>query len=381
MPGFPVNAVMFSGFGDSATYKFLNPAASWADLGQPTISPSPGSGGCTGLATYSNGKVVHTGGTFSGALTRSFNTDFSIAGTIPGADGATGELNIACDGAGNCYHIIKVAGVFKIAKAAAGDSAWTQICMISYAAVPADDPGVLAVNQAGTVAYFSSSYHRTPGGNPLTVYKVDLGTGTTTTFKTNTITLGSILEAILVLPDNSVVIAWGAGSSLAYPRRYDSSGTELTGYNSLPDNYYSATGIALAYASDGTLDSSSFFMAWYSDTPGSGVTVARINASTGAVVGTRFQPPSDGFEYDGPITALRTVSAPPPPPTPPPVPPPPVPEPIDPGLQCCSTDTPPGTTPGTGALPPSETHAPTPFFIGGGDVETAPDLIDSESWT
>ena len=311
---FPINTLVFSGYGDSGSFAFYSPGG--RNLGQPPANPYFGTTGSTlGMATNASPYGIFQNG-FPSGYTGHGNTwayDFTSMVTSNIAGAPLSNAGGAADNLGNSYYLqLKTAG--------AGAAGKTEIIIVNSSNVASVAATVnngtntqgwsgIGVNQDGTIAYLTEDERS--GGSTLTVLKVVLSGGATSSFATGTLTLAGYWGANagpLVLSDGSVVVPWGYRTSHLYPKRYSSAGVLLNAYQ-LPNIAVrlSPTGMALAYNSASDVDADAFFIGYYSDaTTSSQVTVAKVKASTGEILSS-FVPEDDTFAFDATFTALRTA--------------------------------------------------------------------------
>jgi hypothetical protein len=374
----PVNTLVFSGWGDAGTFRFYSPAG--VDLGQPASNPSFGTFGATnGMSVYQDGSVFQQGYPGAGLGPGIWSTDFSSLLELDGTVVAGVTWGSSSDGIGNAYYLAGLTTITQIVKV-------TSAGVISVVcSVPNPASGVryfsIAVDQSGTTAYVMTDRRSTT--QPEVVKKVDLGTGSSATFLSVVPAQGGFAtKGILVLPDDSVIIAWGnrVGGSTDHPIRYDPSGTILTEYSLWPVYsilYGASSSICMShvYADSGStprsINGNEFLISYYdgfNNPPTfSGVTVARVNVTTGAVISS-FTPNDGSFEFDGAFTALRVGIG--------------VTESVTTPAISTSTDNCDDGVPTTGMGPvlPPVAGTVTLFCAGGGDVPSAADVTDSEDW-
>lgn len=169
---------------------------------------------------------------------------------------------------------------------------------------------------------------------------------------------------LTVLQDGSIVVGWsgGGGGGTGSLRRYSAAGALLNTYTSLPDD-----SLADYYV---TPSQPGFFNVVYYDTTFFNYNWARINASTGAVThGPWVVPASNNGQFHCEVLFGES-------PSPSPSPAPPVIA-ISTSTTSCAEDAPPT---GLGPVLPQIAGTITLTCAGGGDVPSAEDATDSESW-
>lgn len=299
----PVNTLVFAGNASGIGLKFYSPGGS--NLGAPDGNPTT-SDQAISVATFADGEltaqVSYTGINPAQYI---WDVDFSLLDTNPVQTSQDLEA-LAADELGNVYWMRKdgsstQVNIYKMD----ATGAQSLVCTATISLSSNNYTRTLSVSPDGTVAYLGE---RDPGTSATAITKVTLSSGASSTFLSGTGGAGTI--GVLVLGDNSVLVGWGNFSSQGTNiKRYDSSGTLLNTYASLPQNYYGTLGFARAYATTGAAgaratDSGRFFVSYFSDASGPGVTVAQISVSTGTAISS-FDPPTDGAFDWGKMTALR----------------------------------------------------------------------------
>ncbi len=282
----PAGSLAFTGFGDDPM-KFLSPD------GLPTLAPAPSEpvepgSGCDGIvALTTSGRVCITGGNTPNFGTTGigiFNTDLTVH--AQGASGAHGfgGRSIARDDSGNFYVAdpTLTGYIFRYTEGGAQTGDW-QV---------GNTPIAIAVNAAGTIAYFVEF------GAQDTVKAWDLSGNTSLgTFVTNA---GfSVNHNALLCIGSDLLVGWKKAATTGYIKHYSAAAATLYTYNPL------GSVIATTVLTPGLTDFS-FWCGYYDGTvsTSAGVRIVEIQVGTGAIL-HQFAPEDGGFQFDGSFCVLR----------------------------------------------------------------------------
>lgn len=361
MATIPSGSLVFTGYGDSGTMRYLSPAG--VLLGQPYSAPQPGSGvwGITPLIGASAIAVV--GGNtpnFGSTGTGTFNSDGTFRAQYLHGGGTTyAGVGVGRDDAG-CFYSTKGSStnlrIFKYDADAQLQSSWTVAMGFTIGSVQA-----IGVNGAGTIAYVH--IRKSSGATAAEVYAIDLSgagssSGVFASDATSTTLQGQ--TCVISLTNGDVIIAWRDANNV---KRYNAAGTLQATYT-LPG---SLNPMALAY---GLTPSTTFWAAAYSSaTTFSTTTVYEVRISDGTIL-HQFDPEDGSFEFDSSFAVIRTPMT----STPQVVP-------VDTSVPCCDTGGVSGGGSAAGPVLPAVSTDWTPRCTGGGTVPTASDLTTSEDWS
>lgn len=305
MATIPAGSLLFSGFGD-ATAKFLSPDG--VDLGDPDSGPLQLDKSCDGIVylpgadnhvpMVGGGDIFTPGGPkFPTTGVGIFASDFAT--WVEGGTGAHGfpQRSMARDDAGHFYGT-KDVGPYIMQYTADGTQTgvWGPLAFGNTAA------NVLAVNAAGTRAYYSAAGSIASDNN---IYAWDLsGNADLGVFTTESTFFVSAFCSMTCV-GSELIVGWSKTATNGYLKRYNASGVLQATYTLTGT---AATPIVLTPG----LDDTSIWVNYYNSDLAtfSGVTISEIELATGDVLHT-FAPEDGTFEFDSPMCVVMVASTPP----------------------------------------------------------------------
>ncbi len=299
----PAGSLVFTGYGDSGTMRFLTPDG--VDLGQPVSTPQPGSG-TDGIVTLSTGRIAIIGGgspNFGTTGVGIFNSDGTVHAEGAAEGGSQASVSAARDGAAQVYGTKHGNGSGRLARI----YRYTEAGVATHYDVEPDSwhLGVIGVNAAGTLAYFTGLDTLVPLSYLDTVYAYNLAGSTLIgAFATE----GAPYTAettLLVLSNGDVLVGWGGPSVAGYVKHYNAAGTLLYTYTlsgTNPNPFWLTHG----------LTSGTFWVGFYDSalSTSSQATIREITLVTGATVHS-FNPDDAAFAFDSAFTVLTVALVPP----------------------------------------------------------------------
>jgi len=265
-----------------------------ASLIDPTLANPECGAGCDGIVALSKGGYAVVGGNtpnFGATGTGTFSSDFrTTVNSAAGANGYAG-LGIGRDGAGRFYTAGSSGGshwIFRYSAAGVQTQSW------NVGGAAGSHPVRLAVNAAGTIAYFIRFSDATVVQAWDLVGNVSLGTFTTEAGAKH-------YSSLVTCPNGDVIIGWQrSGATSGYVKHYNSVGSLLYTYT------LTGTNTDPTWVTNGRTPTS-IWVAHYDSalTTFSTIRVVEIELGTGTVLHS-FVPEDGSFEFDG---AFAVVSA------------------------------------------------------------------------